>query len=432
MKILVTRHGQTDWNLQGKTQGRKDIELNSNFIVYAHRGASAYAPENTKSSFLKAIELNANGMELDLQKTKDGKIVVFHDDTIEEKSNGKGKIEDYTYEQLLELDFGSWFDKKYCNEKIMLFEDFAKEFLNKNMTFAIELKEVGIEKETLKIINKYKTHDNIYITSFLYEALENVRNINKDIKISWLVEEINDENINKLQNIKGNQICPRATTVTKEQIQKANEQGIGVRLWGVKNEEIMKQVYKLNIEGMTVNFLDKLKQLLKEESHKGVEPFNDKMIYETENFAVAVPKVPHIPRRDGGHIWIRAKEKYVESRTDLEPKLAIEVMRLTMLVGEAMQKAMKNRGINIERINYQENGNWAYQKKEKPAFHIHLYGRTKESVTQKWGEALVFPNKSTGFYNNFEPFGKEDIQEIIKEIKIMEKEEKYSNKNWGI
>lgn len=63
MKILVTRHGQTDWNLQGKAQGRKDIELNSNFIVYAHRGASAYAPENTKSSFLEAIELKVLGIE---------------------------------------------------------------------------------------------------------------------------------------------------------------------------------------------------------------------------------------------------------------------------------------------------------------------------------------------------------------------------------
>lgn len=405
-----------------------ELTKKEDFIVYAHRGASAYAPENTKGSFLKAIELNANGIELDLQKTKDGKIVIFHDDTIDKKSNGTGKIKDYTYEQLLKLDFGSWFDKKYYNEKIMLFEDFAKEFLNKNITFAIELKEVGIEKETLEIINKYKTHNNIYITSFLYETLENVRNINKDIKISWLIEEINNENINKLQKIKGNQICPRATTVTKKQIQNANEQGIGVRLWGVTNEEIMKQVYKLNIEGMTVNFPDKLNELLKEESNK----FKDEVIYETENFIVAVPRVPHIPRTDGGHIWIRAKNRYFESRKDLEPSLAIEVMRLTMLVGEAMQKAMKNRKINIEKINYQENGNWAYQKKQKPTFHIHLYGRTKEAVTQKWGEALVFPNKSTGFYNNFEPFNKEDIQEIIKEIKNIEKEEKYSNKSWNI
>lgn len=72
------------------------------------------------------------------------------------------------------------------------------------------------------------------------------------------------------------------------------------------------------------------------------EPFHDEEIYETENFVVAVPKVPHIPRTDGGHLWIRGKKEYFESRNELTPKLAIEVMRLTMLMSEAMRKGMKN------------------------------------------------------------------------------------------
>ena len=101
--------------------------------------------------------------------------------------------------------------------------------------------------------------------------------------------------------------------------------------------------------------------------------FNDIVIYETENFVGAVPIKPHIPRLDGGHIWIRSKEKYFESRIDFEPKMAIEAMHLTMLLSEAMVAGMKNRGIEIERINYQENGNWAYLDGVKPTFHIHLY-----------------------------------------------------------
>ena len=207
--------------------------IKNNYIIYAHRGASAYAPENTKIAFEKALELNANGIELDLQKTKDGKIVIFHDDIIDNKSNGKGKISDYTYQKLLNFDFGSWFDSKYKGEKILLFEDFAKEFLNKDLTFAIELKVLGIEKDTSDILNKYKTHDNIYITSFLYEALENTRKLNKDIKISWLVPKINEENIDKLLKIKGQQICPKAELVSKEDIDLANKNGLGVRLWGI-------------------------------------------------------------------------------------------------------------------------------------------------------------------------------------------------------
>lgn len=237
------------------------------FINYAHRGASAYAPENTMSAFRKAIELKANGIELDLQKTKDGKIVIFHDDFIDKKSNGIGTISDYTYNELLKFDFGSWFDLKYKDEKIVLFEEFAKKFLSEDLTFAIELKTIGIEKQTLEIIDKYsKSKENIYITSFIFEALENVRKFDKDIKISWLIdEEINQNNIDKLLSIKGCQICPKADKVSNNSIELANSNKLGVRLWGIRDEKLMQKVYKLNIEGMTVNFPDKLKVLIEGE-----------------------------------------------------------------------------------------------------------------------------------------------------------------------
>ncbi len=134
------------------------------FVIYAHRGASAYAPENTMSAFKKAFEIGANGIELDLQKTKDDKIVIFHDERIDKKSNGIGKISDYTYSELLKLDFGSWFSTEYKDEKIVLFENFMKEVSNKNLILAIELKEENIEKQTLEIIKKYYDINNVYIT----------------------------------------------------------------------------------------------------------------------------------------------------------------------------------------------------------------------------------------------------------------------------
>ena len=90
----------------------------NNFVNYAHRGASAYAPENTMSSFKKAFQIGSNGIELDLQKTKDGKIVIFHDDEIDKKSNGTGRISDYTYKELLKYDIGSRFRKKKEKEMI--------------------------------------------------------------------------------------------------------------------------------------------------------------------------------------------------------------------------------------------------------------------------------------------------------------------------
>ncbi len=233
------------------------------FVNYAHRGASAYAPENTMAAFKKALKIGGNGIELDLQKTKDGKIVIFHDDKIDKKSNGTGKISDYTYTELLEFDFGSWFSKEFKNEKIVLFEDFMKEVSDKDLILAIELKVEGIEKETLEIINKYYNKDNVFITSFIYNALSNVRKLDNDIKIGWLIkEDIDVKNILELSKIFGNQICPPANLVSKEGIKLARNNGLGVRLWGIPNEEIMRKVYNLDTDGMTVNFPDKLKELI--------------------------------------------------------------------------------------------------------------------------------------------------------------------------
>ena len=105
----------------------------------------------------------------------------------------------------------------------MLFEDFASDFLNKDLTFAIELKVLGIEKETLEIINKYRVHNNIYISSFIYNALEKVKKIDSNIKLSWLIKDrINKYNIEKLLKIKGNQICPKADLVSEDDIESAN------------------------------------------------------------------------------------------------------------------------------------------------------------------------------------------------------------------
>lgn len=157
----------------------------------------------------------------------------------------------------------------------------------------------------------------------------------------------------------------------------------------------------------------------------------DTIIYETNNFVACVPSKTHIPREDGGHIWIRSKEKYFESRAALTPSQAIEVMRLTMLIGEAMIVGMKRRKIEIARINYQENGNWAYLEGTKPVFHIHLYGRTKNSKSQTWGQALVFPSPSSDFYEKFESLNEEDIKEIVTQISILEKTDKYKVLNWN-
>jgi len=148
------------------------------------------------------------------------------------------------------------------------------------------------------------------------------------------------------------------------------------------------------------------------------------LIYESQNFKVISPAQPHIDREDGGHIKIVPKVR-VSDRTKLSPDQACELILLTMLVGEAMMTGLNRRGIDVGRINYQENGNWGVFRSSGPYLHIHLYGRARSAKIQKYGDALHLPHRETGFYDGFRPLDEGDIREIKDEISRLLKTEKY-------
>ena len=165
-----------------------------------------------------------------------------------------------------------------------------------------------------------------------------------------------------------------------------------------------------------------------------------KVIWETENFMVVVPPNPLVSREEGGHIIIIGKnDKYkYDSRLDFNPKEVLEVQRLCQMICNAYKKAMKERNINIVRINYFEAGNWAFKKdymknnKVKTFYHEHIFGRVIDAKKQVFPEAPYLPNRNTGFYDGFEPLDDNDIECIIKEMEILNNSERYSKDTWSI
>jgi len=159
--------------------------------------------------------------------------------------------------------------------------------------------------------------------------------------------------------------------------------------------------------------------------------YNMAQIYLTENFIVESHEKPLVSRADGGHIRIRVKDTSISDRTHLAPPVAIELMRLTMIIGEAMEKGLKNRGIKVVKVNYQDMGNWAFKTGENPFLHIHLFGRALDAKRQVFPESVYLPARETGFYDEFEPLNNGDVLEIQRQIKILEKQEKYRASVWG-
>ncbi len=225
------------------------------FVNYAHRGASAYYPENTMSAFYAGIEMNANGIETDIHKTKDGVLVMFHDDTLERVTDHTGRICDHTYEELLGVNVYN--NDKTKIDKVPAFDDFLKYFSFRNLTFAIELKQDNIEKETVDIIEKYGICDKVIITSFSFEYLRRVKEYAPKYKIGYLYKD-DDNALEKVLSINGEQLCPYAKSITPEFVKEIKKTGLSIRAWGVSDEEIMRRLYDFGVDGMTVNFPDKL------------------------------------------------------------------------------------------------------------------------------------------------------------------------------
>ena len=232
--------------------------MNKTFINYAHRGASEYVPENTFLAFYTGIYMGANGIETDVQKTKDGILVLFHDDTLERVTGEKGAISDYTFDELQKFNV----KKDAFIDKIVMFEDFLKKFAFRDITFAIELKFEGYEKEVADLIYKYKIEEKAVVTSFNFNCIAKIKEYAPALKTGFLTSDDSDETFRKMKDAGVFEYCPKAEIITKEKVDMWHKSGFNVRAWGVFDETLMKNAYDAGVDGMTVNFPDKLTELI--------------------------------------------------------------------------------------------------------------------------------------------------------------------------
>ena len=147
--------------------------------VWAHRGASGYAPENTLDAFRKAVEMGADGIELDVQMTKDGELVVIHDETIDRVSNGKGWVKDYTYEELKKFNFNKT-HLEYTKEEIPTLEQVYLLIKPTNLTINVEIKTgivfyPGIEERVLELTDRLGMKERVIYSSFNHYTIRKIK-----------------------------------------------------------------------------------------------------------------------------------------------------------------------------------------------------------------------------------------------------------------
>jgi glycerophosphoryl diester phosphodiesterase len=247
-----------------------------NFLIIAHRGASAYAPENTIAAFEKSIEHGADAVELDLRMTKDNVPVVLHDQDLDRTTNGNGDIQNFTLNEIKQLDAGNWFDEKFKGEKIPKLEEVFQK-LKDTVKIIIEFKGglgeyPGIEVKTLELIKEYNLEKKVILKSFDPNQLEKLRELNGNIpllyvyaaRIPWLGMVI-DTGISFISvfNLDVEYLQPHKILLSKSFTKEAQDASYKIIAWGVNDEDDISEMIDYGVDGIETDYPDKVLKALK-------------------------------------------------------------------------------------------------------------------------------------------------------------------------
>lgn len=239
--------------------------------VWAHRGASAYAPENTMESFELAHKMGADGFEIDVHFSKDGRLIVAHDETVDRVSNGTGRIVDKTYQELLQLDFSNG-KQGYTNTKVPTLEqvlDFAKETgmeLNIELKTGIVLYE-GIEKATLDMVKAFGVEEQLIYSSFNHYSLMLARQVDPSCKIGLLYQEAMIDPAEYAKRIGANAIHPfYMTLMVPGAVAGCKKNGILIHPWTVDSEIAIRSMIHAQVDAIITNKPDVCLRLVDEKA----------------------------------------------------------------------------------------------------------------------------------------------------------------------
>ncbi len=228
-----------------------------NTKILAHRGASAYAPENSMEAFKLAYDMGADGIEFDVHFSKDNEIVIAHDEAIDRVSNGKGLLKDYTLSELRNFDFNCNMDK-FKDVKIPTLSDVLLEFSGKNFMLNIEIKNnifayEGIEAAILDLLYKHNALDNVLFSSFNHSAVVTAKTLNPKAACAFLFAD-GIINISDYLNTHGISHANLADYLcTKDELSSLNKSNIAANVWTVNERSELEKFMKMGVNSVITN-----------------------------------------------------------------------------------------------------------------------------------------------------------------------------------
>jgi glycerophosphoryl diester phosphodiesterase len=233
-------------------------------LLIGHRGYPSKFPENTLASFEGAIQAGCDMVELDVTLTKDRKVVVIHDDTLERTTNGKGMVRDHTFEEIKRLDAGSWFDPRFATERVPELTEVMQLTAGRCMV-NIEIKKTAydadypadaIEHQVVKLVKTSGAIERVIISSFDRRILERIAAMAEPPAIAYISDHgANQKLVHMLLGMKVYSWHPRFKVLTRDQVAIMHALGLRVFPWTINTRQEAESMLAQDVDGLICNDL---------------------------------------------------------------------------------------------------------------------------------------------------------------------------------
>ncbi len=222
------------------------------FFVWAHRGASARAPENTLAAFREAAAAGADGLELDVHLSRDGVPVVIHDDTVDRTTNGSGAVDALTFPEIRALDAGSWFGRQFAGELLPTLDE-VFQLAGDRLRLNVEIKNAAAGIAVLALMKRYPRTP-VLVSSFDHDLLNVLRRQDSELSLGFLQETSDwQEAVERAAGCAAESFHPREDLVDAELITVCRSRRLAVYPWTVDDPQRLAALCHLGVDGVFCN-----------------------------------------------------------------------------------------------------------------------------------------------------------------------------------
>lgn len=234
------------------------------WLRIAHRGASGHAPEHTRAAFELALAQRAQMIELDVQLTADEELVVFHDDTLDRTTSGRGRVRATNWEAIRQLDAGSWFAPEFAEERPLRLQD-ALALIGARAEVNVEIKSALVDGPTivtrlLDLLSASGLRERVVVSSFDWEILKLLRQADATLRLGilWHQPERSPHVWHVAKELAAYSLHPLWLLTDETLVRTAHQRDLRVYVWTVNDAPTVRKLLRLGVDGVISDYPDRL------------------------------------------------------------------------------------------------------------------------------------------------------------------------------